>query len=170
MMDLSSISAEDDMIRFDVDIHKVQAELNEEDPHDKLEPMEGIRFDIYLDADMDGDNPKEGAKPYVSIKTNSEGYATTKDDAYPHGRLPYGHYTIIENKDTVPTGFGAIRNLHVNGTKEAGIIDGQLIQTGIYQDQHGEWIQLAKGVIASSAHSVFRPVQQAGRCPATAWR
>ena len=144
MMDLSSISAEDDMIRFDVDIHKVQAELNEEDPHDKLEPMEGIRFDIYLDADMDGDNPKEGAKPYVSIKTNSEGYATTKDDAYPHGRLPYGHYTIIENKDTVPKGFGAIRNLHVNGTKDAGIIDGQLIQTGIYQDQHGEWIQLAK--------------------------
>ena len=144
MKNLGSISAEDDVIRFDVDIHKVQAELNEEDPHDKLEPMEGIRFDIYLDADMDGDNPKEGAKPYVSIKTNSEGYATTKDDAYPHGRLPYGHYTIIENKDTVPKGFGAIRNLHVNGTKEAGIIDGQLIQTGIYQDQHGEWIQLAK--------------------------
>ena len=142
--DLTGISAEDDVIRFDVDIHKVQAELNEEDPHDKLEPMEGIRFDIYLDADMDGDNPKEGAKPYVSIKTNSEGYATTKDDAYPHGRLPYGHYTIIENKDTVPKGFGAIRNLHVNGTKDAGIIDGQLIQTGIYQDQHGEWIQLAK--------------------------
>ena len=144
MKDLDSISAEDDVIRFDVDIHKVQAELNEEDPHDKLEPMEGIRFDIYLDADMDGDNPKEGAKPYVSIETNSEGYATTKDDAYPHGRLPYGHYTIIENQDTVPTGFGAIRNLHVNGTKEAGIIDGQLIQTGIYQDQHGSWIQLAK--------------------------
>ena len=144
MMDLSSISAEDDVIRFDVDIHKVQAELNEEDPHDKLKPMEGIRFDIYLDADMDGDNPKEGAKPYVSIKTNSEGYATTKDDAYPHGRLPYGHYTIIEDKDTVPKGFGTIRNLHVNGTKDAGIIDGQLIQTGIYQDQHGEWIQLAK--------------------------
>ena len=142
--DLTGISAEDDVIRFDVDIHKVQAEMNEEDPHDKLEPMEGIRFDIYLDADMDGDNPKEGAKPYVSIKTNSEGYATTKDDAYPHGRLPYGHYTIIENKDTVPKGFGAIRNLHVNGTKDAGIIDGQLIQTGIYQDQHGEWIQLAK--------------------------
>ena len=142
--DLTGISAEDDVIRFDVDIHKVQAELNEEDPHDKLEPMEGIRFDIYLDADMEGDNPKEGAKPYVSIETNSEGYATTKDDAYPHGRLPYGHYTIIENKDTVPKGFGAIRNLHVNGTKEAGIIDGQLIQTGIYQDQHGEWIQLAK--------------------------
>jgi len=144
MMDLSSISAEDDVIRFDVDIHKVQAELNEEDPHDKLEPMEGIRFDIYLDADMDGDNPKEGAKPYVSIKTNSEGYATTKDAAYPHGRLPYGHYTIIEDKDTVPKGFGTISNLHVNGTKDAGIIDGQLIQTGIYQDQHGEWIQLAK--------------------------
>ena len=142
--DLTGISAEDDVIRFDVDIHKVQAELNEEDPHDKLEPMEGIRFDIYLDADMDGDNPKEGAKPYVSIETNSEGYATTKNDAYPHGRLPYGHYTIIENKDTVPKGFGAIRNLHVNGTKDAGIIDGQLIQTGIYQDQHGEWIQLAK--------------------------
>ena len=144
LKDLTGISAEDDVIRFDVDIHKVQAELNEEDPHDKLEPMEGIQFDIYLDADMDGDNPKEGAKPYVSIETNSEGYATTKNDAYPHGRLPYGHYTIIENKDTVPTGFGAIRNLHVNGTKEAGIIDGQLIQTGIYQDQHGEWIQLAK--------------------------
>ena len=144
LKDLTGISAEDDVIRFDVDIHKVQSELNEEDPHDKLEPMEGIQFDIYLDADMDGDNPKEGAKPYVSIKTNSEGYATTKDEAYPHGRLPYGHYTIIENKDTVPTGFGAIRNLHVNGTKEAGIIDGQLIQTGIYQDQHGEWIQLAK--------------------------
>jgi len=144
MKDLDSISAEDDVIRFDVDIHKVQAELNEEDPHDKLEPMEGIRFDIYLDADMDGDNPKEGAKPYVSIDTNSEGYATTKDDAYPHGRLPYGHYTIIENRDTVPTGYGAIRNLHVNGTKDAGIIDGQLIQTGIYQDQHGSWIQLAK--------------------------
>ena len=144
MKDLDSISAEDDVIRFDVDIHKVEAELNEEDPHDKLEPMEGIQFDIYLDADMNGDNPKEGAKPYVSIKTNSEGYATTKDAAYPHGRLPYGHYTIIENKDTVPTGFGAIRNLHVNGTKDAGVIDGQLIQTGIYQDQHGEWIQLAK--------------------------
>ncbi len=144
MKDLDSISAEDDVIRFDVDIHKVQAELNEEDPHDKLEPMEGIRFDIYLDADVDGDNPKEGAKPYVSIETNSEGYATTKNDAYPHGRLPYGHYTIIENKDTVPKGFGAIRNLHVNGTREAGIIDGQLIQTGIYQDQHGSWIQLAK--------------------------
>ena len=142
--DLTGISAEDDVIRFDVDIHKVQAELNEEEPHDKLEPMEGIQFDIYLDADMDGDNPKEGAKPYVSIKTNSEGYATTKDEAYPHGRLPYGHYTIIENQDTVPTGYGAIRNLHVNGTKDAGIIDGQLIQTGIYQDQHGEWIQLAK--------------------------
>ncbi len=142
--DLIGISAEDDVIRFDVDIHKVQAELNEEDPHDKLEPMENIRFDIYLDADMDGDNPKEGAKPYVSIKTNSEGYATTKDEAYPHGRLPYGHYTIIENQDTVPKGFGAIRNLHVNGTKDAGIIDGQLIQTGIYQDQHGSWIQLAK--------------------------
>ena len=46
MKDLDSISAEDDVIRFDVDIHKVQAELNEEDPHDKLEPMEGIRFDI----------------------------------------------------------------------------------------------------------------------------
>ena len=58
MMDLSSISAENDVIRFDVDIHKVQAELNEEDPHDKLKPMEGIRFDIYLDADMDVDNPK----------------------------------------------------------------------------------------------------------------
>lgn len=144
MMDLSSVSAEDDVIRFDVDIHKVQAELNEEDPHDKLEPMEGIQFDIYLDADMNGDIPKEGAKPYVSIKTNSEGYATTKSADYPHGRLPYGHYTIIENKDTVPTGFGAIRNLHVNGTKDAGVIDGQLIQTGIYQDQHGEWIQLAK--------------------------
>jgi len=144
MKNLDSISAEDDVIRFDVDIHKVQAELNEEDPHDKLEPMEGIRFDIYLDADMDGDNPKEGAKPYVSIETNSEGYATTKDDAYPHGRLPYGHYTIIENQDTVPTGYGAIRNLHVDGTKDAGIIDGQLIQTGIYQDQHGSWIQLAK--------------------------
>ena len=144
LKNLTGISAEDDVIRFDVDIHKVQAELNEEDPHDKLEPMEGIVFDIYLDADMDGDNPKEGAKPYVSIQTNSEGYATTKNDAYPHGRLPYGHYTIIENKDTVPTGFGTIRNLHVNGTKEAGIIDGQLIQTGIYQDQHGEWIQLAK--------------------------
>ena len=142
--DLTGISAEDDVIRFDVDIHKVQAELNEEDPHDKLEPMENIRFDIYLDADMDGDNPKEGAKPYVSIKTNSERYATTKDEAYPHGRLPYGHYTIIENQDTVPKGFGAIRNLHVNGTKDAGIIDGQLIQTGIYQDQHGSWIQLAK--------------------------
>ncbi len=144
LKDLTGISAEDDVIRFDVDIHKVQAELNEEDPHDKLQPMEGIRFDIYLDADMDGDNPKEGAKPYVSIKTNSEGYATTKDDAYPHGRLPYGHYTIIENQDTVPTGYGTIRNLHVNGTKDAGIIDGQLIQTGIYQDQHGSWIQLAK--------------------------
>jgi uncharacterized surface anchored protein len=144
MKDLDSISAEDDVIRFDVDIHKVQAELNEEDPHDKLEPMEDIRFDIYLDADMDGETPKEGAKPYVSIETNSEGYATTKDDAYPHGRLPYGHYTIIENQDTVPTGYGAIRNLHVNGTKDAGIIDGQLIQTGIYQDQHGSWIQLAK--------------------------
>ena len=89
MKDLDSISAEDDVIRFDVDIHKVEAveaELNEEDPHDKLEPMEGIQFDIYLDADMNGDNPKEGAKPYVSIKTNSEGYATTKDAAYPHGR------------------------------------------------------------------------------------
>ena len=144
LKDLTGISAEDDVIRFDVDIHKVQAELNEEDPHDKLQPMEGIRFDIYLDADMDGDTPKEGTKPYVSIETNSEGYATTKDDAYPHGRLPYGHYTIIENKDTVPKGFGTIRNLHVNGTKDAGIIDGQLIQTGIYQDQHGEWIQLAK--------------------------
>ncbi|MCI6699655.1 MAG: hypothetical protein MR488_10930 [Lachnospiraceae bacterium] len=144
MKNLGSVSAEDDVIRFDVDIHKVQAELNEEDPHDKLEPMEGIQFDIYLDADMDGDNPKEGAKPYVSIKTNPEGYATTKDAAYPHGRLPYGHYTIIENKDTVPKGFGTIRNLHVNGTKDAGIIDGQLIQAGIYQDQHGEWIQLAK--------------------------
>ena len=144
LKDLTGISAEDDVIRFDVDIHKVQAELNEEDPHDKLEPMEGIQFDIYLDADMDGDNPKEGAKPYVSITTNSEGYATTKDEAYPHGRLPYGHYTIIENQDTVPTGYGAIRNLHVNGTKDAGIIDGQLIQTGIYQDQHGSWIQLAK--------------------------
>ena len=142
--DLTGISAEDDVVRFDVDIHKVQAELNEEDPHDKLEPMEGIQFDIYLDADMDGDTPKEGARPYVSIKTNSEGYATTKDEAYPHGRLPYGHYTIIENQDTVPTGYGAIRNLHVNGTKDAGIIDGQLIQTGIYQDQHGSWIQLAK--------------------------
>ena len=144
LKDLTGISAEDDVIRFDVDIHKVQAELSEEDPHDKLEPMEGIQFDIYLDADMDGDTPKEGARPYISIKTNSEGYATTKDEAYPHGRLPYGHYTIIENQDTVPKGFGAIRNLHVNGTKDAGIIDGQLIQTGIYQDQHGEWIQLAK--------------------------
>ena len=155
MMDLSSISAENDVIRFDVDIHKVQAELNEEDPHDKLKPMEGIRFDIYLDADMDGDNPKEGAKPYVSIETNSEGYATTKDAAYPHGRLPYGHYTIIEDKDTVPKGFGTIRNLHVNGTKETGIIDGQLIQAGIYQDQHGEWIQLAK-IDKDSGKTVLR--------------
>ena len=59
------------MIRFDIDIHKVESELNEEDPHDKLTPMEGIQFDIYLDADMNGDKPKDGAKPYVSIKTNS---------------------------------------------------------------------------------------------------
>ncbi|MDY5331591.1 MAG: SpaA isopeptide-forming pilin-related protein [Porcincola intestinalis] len=155
MKDLGSISAEDDVIRFDVDIHKVQSELNEEDPQDKLQPMEGIRFDIYLDADMDGETPKEGTKPYVSIETNSEGYATTKDEAYPHGRLPYGHYTIIENKDTVPKGFGTIRNLHVNGTKDAGIIDGQLIQAGIYQDQHGEWIQLAK-IDKDSGKSVLR--------------
>ena len=144
MKDLNSISAEDDVIRFDIDIHKVQAELNEEDPHDKLEAMEKIQFDIYLDQDMNGDNPKEGAKPYVSIFTNKEGYATTKDEKYPHGRLPYGHYTIIENKASIPEGFGAIRNLHVNGTKDGGVYDGQLIQTGIYQDQHGEWIQLAK--------------------------
>ena len=69
--DLTGISAEDDVIRFDIDIHKVESELNEEDPHDKLTPMEGIQFDIYLDADMNGDKPKDGAKPYVSIKTNS---------------------------------------------------------------------------------------------------
>lgn len=106
--------------------------------------MEGIQFDIYLDANMNGDKPKDGAKPYVSIKTNSEGYATTEDDAYPHGRLPYGHYTIIENASTVPTGFAAIRNLHVDGTKTGGVYDGQLIQTGIYADLHGAWIQLAK--------------------------
>ena len=142
--DLTSISAEDDVIRFDIDIHKVESELNEEDPHDKLTPMEGIQFDIYLDADMDGDKPKDGAKPYVSIKTNSQGYATTESKDYPHGRLPYGHYTIIENASTVPTGFAAIRNLHVDGTKTGGVYDGQLIQTGIYQDQHGAWIQLAK--------------------------
>lgn len=142
--DLTSISAEDDVIRFDIDIHKVESELNEEDPHDKLTPMEGIQFDIYLDADMNGDKPKDGAKPYVSIATNSQGYATTESKDYPHGRLPYGHYTIIENASTVPTGFGAIRNLHVDGTKTGGVYDGQLIQTGIYQDQHGAWIQLAK--------------------------
>ena len=144
MMDLNSVSAEDDVIRFDVDIHKVEAELNEEDPHEKLEPMEGIQFDIYRDQDMDGESPKDGVKPYASIYTNKEGYATTKDAAYPHGRLPYGHYTIIENKDTVPAGFGTVHNLHVNGTADGGVYDGQLIQAGIYQDQHGEWIQLAK--------------------------
>lgn len=142
--DLTSISAEDDVIRFDIDIHKVESELNEEDPHDKLTPMEGIQFDIYLDADMNGDKPKDGVKPYVSITTNSQGYATTESKDYPHGRLPYGHYTIIENASTVPTGFAAIRNLHIDGTKTGGVYDGQLIQTGIYQDQHGAWIQLAK--------------------------
>lgn len=96
--DLSSISAEDDVIRFDIEISKCDKKSGA--------PLEGAVFEIYLvSADKE---------PYATLTTDHRGFASTKDPAYPHGRLPYGKYRIIEK--TPPAGYKSSGEIIVNGT------------------------------------------------------
>ena len=137
----------DEVIRFDFDIYKFAGPEDEaytvsEDPSDTIRGLEGVRFDLFL-VSAGPENPG----PYLSIVTDEDGYATTRDlSAYPHGRLPYGIYRVHEAEETVPEGFAAIEDFYIDGTLANGVYDGKLYTRKQYKTDTpaGEFTVLVK--------------------------
>ena len=137
----------DDVIRYDFDLYKFagpedEAYVISADPSDTIHGLEGIRFDLFLES-AEGEDPQ----PYLSIITDEDGYATTRDlDAYPHGRLPYGIYRVHEAEETIPEGYAAIEDFYIDGTLANGVYDGKLYTRRQYKTDApaGEFTVLVK--------------------------
>lgn len=139
--DLGEDSPEDDVIRFDLEIIKFAGLLDADDQTDDMKPLKGAVFDIYLES-------SESGKPYLSITTDEDGLATTKNADYPHGRLPYGKYRVTES--FTPDGYIPVKDFTVDGTKDGGVYDGRTYR-GIYKNDRpqAEWLQLRKADIST---------------------
>ena len=69
------------VIRGDLEIYKVDSKSKQ--------GLEGVEFTI---------SNKVTGEVVKTITTDANGYATTKDEAYPDGALPYGKYVVEETK------------------------------------------------------------------------
>ena len=93
------------VIRFDISIIKFKDTSSSEEPGDRVEPLEGIEFEIRL---------KSTDELITTLVTDKDGYATTIDkENYPDGRLPYGTYTVTETKH--PDGVMPIKPFDIFG-------------------------------------------------------
>lgn len=152
---------EEDVVRFDLEIHKFRDTEDPDQTGDDLIPVPGVTFDIYLVSKPD--------KPYLSVTTDESGLASTKDGAYPHGRLPYGLYRVSERKDTLPPDLLPVEDFQVDGTKDGAVFDGKTY-SGIFKNDRpvGEWIMLRKadkttGKTIAKSGTVFRILDQSGQ-------
>lgn len=107
ILDLSDTPARDRVIRFDLTLQKFRDTSDQEEPGEDLVPLEGIVFGIYLEA--------TGEK-ILTIATDADGVASTRDQKYPYGRLPYGRYVVKEEK--YPAGVVPVSDFVVEGTED----------------------------------------------------
>ncbi len=132
---LADVSAEDDVIRFDIEVLKFAGVIDADDQTDNMVPLKGAKFDIYLESNDE--------KPYLTITTDGNGLATTADKAYPHGRLPYGKYRVVESY--TPDGYVPVKDFEVDGTETGNVYDGET-KKAIYKNDLpvAEWLELRK--------------------------
>ena len=115
--------AANEEIRFDVELMKVTTPAGEayqeaEDLGEAVTGVAGVTFEFWL-MSLDSDTP------YLTITTDENGFATTADPDYPHGRLPYGMYRVHESEETVPEGLAPVKDFYVDGTAEGNVYDGK---------------------------------------------
>ena len=123
---LFEFTAENTIIRGDVEIIKFKASSSDSETYVGLE---GVEFTF---------TDKETGEVVVKIITDENGFATTTNPAFPRGRLRYGTYMVTET--VVPEGMKAIVPFEVTISEE-----GQVIQ-GIYKENipYEAGIQLVK--------------------------
>ncbi len=123
--------AANEEIRFDVELMKVTTPPSEEyqesgDLSDAVRGVAGVTFEFWL-LSLESDTP------YLSITTDENGYASTADPAYPHGRLPYGIYRVHEAEDSLPEGLAPVKDFLVDGTGSGNVYDGKVYK-GIFKN------------------------------------
>ena len=111
---LFEFTAENTIIRGDVEIIKFRTSLSDSETYIGLE---GVEFTF---------TDKETGEVVVKIVTDKNGFATTATSEFPRGRLRYGTYIVTET--VVPEGMKAIAPFEVTISEE-----GQVIQ-GIYKE------------------------------------
>ncbi|MBA4700306.1 MAG: VaFE repeat-containing surface-anchored protein [Ruminococcus sp.] len=119
-----SVTSKEDVIRGDVQLAKFASTLDGEDELELMNPLEGIKFSF---------KSLTTNKVVCTITTDKYGFASTKDEKYPRGRLPYDTYEVTETN--TPAGFKVIKPFIVTISEEGAtlgyIVENDHIVSGV---------------------------------------
>lgn len=132
--DFTQTPTENLVYRGDIQIIKFKSNTSQDvddSTFDDVIPLDGVKFHIELvDSDeLDGNHKTVS----LDIITDKDGVATTADDKYPRGRLPYGEYLVTEIENP-HEGFVNFKPFKIFvGKRNGEYVDG-LTYKGIYKN------------------------------------
>ena len=132
--DFTQTPTENFVYRGDIQIIKFKSNTSQDvddSTFDDVIPLDGVKFHIEL---VDSDDLDENHKTVsLDIITDKDGVATTADDKYPRGRLPYGEYLVTEVENP-HEGFVNFKPFKIFvGKRNGEYVDG-LTYKGIYKN------------------------------------
>lgn len=113
---VEDVTSREQVKRGDIQLAKFASDLDGEDERDRKRPLEGIRFSVK--------SVTTGAI-VCNMVTDKSGFATTADEAYPQGRLPYDTYVISE--ENAPKGLTPVKPFQVK-VEEQGVTLGYILE------------------------------------------
>ena len=133
-LDFKQNPTENYVYRGDIQIIKFKSNTSQDvddNTFDDVIPLDGVKFHIEL---VDNDELDENHKTVsLDIITDKDGVATTADDKYPRGRLPYGEYLVTEIENP-HEGFVNFKPFKIFvGKRNGEYVDG-LTYKGIYKN------------------------------------